>query len=103
MSFADVEMNVVRWGEARGIIQNGNALTQADSKLREELDELVHAIKECNEPEIKDAVGDCMVVLTMICAILDIDMVECYKGAYNEIKDRKGFLRPDGIFVKASA
>lgn len=103
MSFANVEMNVVRWGEARGIIQNGNALTQADNKLREELDELVYAIKESNEAEIKDAVGDCLVVLTMICAILDIDMVDCYKGAYEEIKDRKGFLRPDGIFVKESA
>jgi hypothetical protein len=38
----------------------------------------------------------------MICAIMKIDMVQCYKGAYQEIKDRKGFLRPDGVFVKES-
>lgn len=101
MSFSMIEMDVIRWGEARGIIQNGNAHTQAKVKLQEELDELIHAIEECNMAEVKDAVGDCMVVLTMICSIMDIDMVECYKGAYEEIKDRKGYLRPDGVFVKA--
>lgn len=102
MSFSMVEMDVIRWGEARGIIQNGNAHTQAKVKLQEELDELILAIEENNMPEVKDAVGDCMVVLTMICAIMDIDMVSCYKGAYEEIKDRKGYLRPDGVFVKES-
>lgn len=102
MSFADVEMKVIRWGEARGIIQNGNAHIQAKVKLQEELDELILAIEESNMPEVKDAVGDCMVVLTMICAIMDIDLVECYRGAYEEIKDRKGYLRPDGVFVKES-
>lgn len=102
MSFADVEMKVIRWGEARGIIQNGNAHTQAKVKLQEELDELILAIEENNMPEVKDAVGDCVVVLTMICAIMDIDLVECYRGAYEEIKDRKGYLRPDGVFVKES-
>lgn len=102
MSFADVEMQVIRWGEARGIIQNGNAHTQAKVKLQEELDELILAIEENNMPEVKDAVGDCVVVLTMICAIMDIDLVECYRGAYEEIKDRKGYLRPDGVFVKES-
>jgi NTP pyrophosphatase (non-canonical NTP hydrolase) len=100
MSFSMIEMDVIRWGEARGIIQNGNAHTQAKVKLQEELNELILAIEQNNMPEIKDAVGDCMVVLTMICAILDIDMVKCYGGAYEEIKDRKGYLRPDGVFVK---
>ena len=100
MTFSMIQMDVKRWGEARGIIQNGNAHTQAKVKLQEELDELIFAIEECNMPEIKDAVGDCLVVLTMICAIMDIDMVQCYQGAYEEIKDRKGFLRPDGVFVK---
>ena len=36
----------------------------------------------------------------MVCAVLDIDLVECLGGAYNEIKDRKGYLTPEGIFVK---
>lgn len=102
MSFANVEMDVLRWGEARGIIQNGNALIQAKFKLQEELDELIVALETNNIDEIKDAIGDCMVVLTMVAAIKDVDLVQCYKGAYNEIKDRKGYLRPDGVFVKES-
>ena len=102
MSYSAVEMDVIRWGEARGIIQNGNAHTQAKVKLQEELDELIFAIEQKNLAEVEDAVGDCMVVLTMICAIMDIDMVQCYKNAYEEIKDRKGYLRPDGVFVKES-
>ena len=102
MSFANVEMKVIQWGEARGIIQIGNAHTQAKVKLQEELDELILAIEQKNLAEVEDAVGDCMVVLTMICAIMDIDMVQCYKNAYQEIKDRKGYLRPDGVFVKES-
>jgi len=35
---------------------------------------------------------------TIACA--DLDLVECFKGAYEEIKDRKGYLNSDGIFVK---
>lgn len=100
MSFANIEMEVVRWGEARGIIQNGNAQTQAKVKLQEELNELIEALEKNDLDEIKDAVGDCMVVLTMICAIVDVDLTACYAGAYEEIKDRKGYLRPDGVFVK---
>lgn len=102
MSFANTEMEVVRWGEARGIIQNGNAHTQASVKLQEELNELIEALEKNDMAETKDAIGDCMVVLTMIAAIVDLDLVECYKSAYNEIKDRKGYLRPDGVFVKES-
>jgi NTP pyrophosphatase (non-canonical NTP hydrolase) len=102
MSFSMIEMDVIRWGEARGIIQNGNAHTQAKVKLQEELDELILAIEQKNLAEVEDAVGDCMVVLTMICAIMDIDMVKCYGNAYQEIKDRKGYLRPDGVFIKES-
>ena len=102
MSFANVELEVLRWGEARGIIQNGNAVVQAKVKLQEELNELIEALEKDDLPEIKDAIGDCMVVLTMICGIKDVDLVDCYKGAYSEIQHRKGYLRPDGVFVKES-
>jgi hypothetical protein len=27
-------------------------------------------------------------------------LLTCFQGAYNEIKDRKGHLNKDGIFVK---
>jgi len=41
-----------------------------------------------------------LVTLIMGCATADIDLVSCLELAYNEIKDRKGYLTPDGIFVK---
>lgn len=101
MSFAKTEMQVVQWGEARGIIQNGNPVGQM-VKLYEEVNELFDALLKGKvaDDEARDAVGDIMVVLTMICGIKDFNMKDCYAGAYEQIKDRKGFLRPDGVFVK---
>ena len=50
---------------------------------------------------IRDAVGDVMVCLINYCALRDIDLVNCLHGAYDQIKDRRGTLMPDGTFVKA--
>jgi len=99
MSYADAEMKVVQWGEARGIIQNSTPYAQA-LKTKEELEELFEAISKGNREEMADAYGDILVTLVMGCACADLDLVTCFKGAYNEIKDRKGFLNKDGIFVK---
>jgi hypothetical protein len=44
MSYADIEMKVVQWGEARGIVQNSTPAAQA-IKTQEELDELLDAIR----------------------------------------------------------
>jgi len=99
MSYSEIEMKVVQWGEARGIVQNATALSQAIKTL-EEVTELFDAINKKNIDEAKDAVGDIVVTLIMVCAVLDVDLVECLHGAYNEIKDRKGYLTPEGIFIK---
>ena len=99
MSYADAEMKVVQWGEARGIVQNSTPYAQA-LKTKEELEELFEAISKGNREEMADAYGDILVTLVMGCACADLDLVTCFKGAYNEIKDRKGFLNKDGIFVK---
>jgi len=99
MSYAEVEMKVVQWGEARGIVQNATAMSQAIKTL-EETTELLAAINKKNIEETKDAVGDIVVTLIMVCAVLDINLVDCLKGAYNEIKDRKGYLTKEGVFVK---
>jgi NTP pyrophosphatase (non-canonical NTP hydrolase) len=92
-------MSVVRWGEARGIVQNSDPYAQA-TKTQEELNELIEAIKSGDRAAMADAYGDILVTLVMGCACADLDLVECFKGAYEEIKDRKGYLGADGIFVK---
>jgi NTP pyrophosphatase (non-canonical NTP hydrolase) len=99
MSYADIEMKVVQWGEARGIVQNSTPAAQA-IKTQEELDELLDAIRSGDRAAMADAYGDILVTLVMGCACADLDLVTCFEGAYKEIKDRKGYLTPEGIFVK---
>jgi len=99
MSYAELEMSVLRWGENRGIVQNSTPAAQA-IKTQEELDELIDAIRNNDRAAMADAYGDILTTLVMGCACADLDLVTCFEGAYNEIKDRKGFLNKDGIFVK---
>ena len=101
MSYANTEIAVIQWGEARGIVQNSTPYAQA-LKTQEELNELFEAISKQDVAAMKDAYGDILVTLIMGCACADLDLVECLKGAYDEIKHRKGYLNKDGIFVKES-
>jgi hypothetical protein len=32
--------------------------------------------------------------------LADVDLVECFAGAYDEIKDRKGTMSAEGVFIK---
>ena len=92
-------MLTIQWGEACGIVQNSTPYAQA-LKTKEELDELFEAISKDDRAAMIDAYGDILVTLVMGCACADLDLVTCFKDAYNEIKDRKGYLTPEGIFVK---
>ena len=83
----------------RGIVANGKTMSQAIKTL-EETTELIDAINTNNLLEIVDAVGDIYVTLRGVCVVQGIDLEDCAKLAYNEIKDRKGHLRADGTFVK---
>jgi t-SNARE complex subunit (syntaxin) len=102
MSYSEIELNVLRWGEARGIVKNGKAISQAIKTL-EETTELLDAINRKNLVDAKDAIGDVVVTLIMVCAILDLNLVDCLESAYGEIKDRKGYLTPEGTFIKEQA
>lgn len=99
MSFAKTEMDVIVWGQNRGIVQNSTPYAQA-LKTKEELDELFDAIAKNDREAMIDAYGDILVTLVMGCACADLDLKTCFEAAYDQIKDRKGFLNKDGIFVK---
>jgi NTP pyrophosphatase (non-canonical NTP hydrolase) len=99
MSYRELEMKVIQWGEARRIVQNSTPYAQAQ-KTQEELNELFAALLEGDHDAMKDAYGDILVTLIMGCATADIDLVSCLELAYKEIKDRKGYLDANGIFVK---
>lgn len=99
MEYRILEIEVIRWAEARKIIPNSTPVAQY-LKAVSEMGELADALNKKDMPAIKDAVGDTLVCLINMCALLDIDMVDCLHGAWQEIKDRKGTLLPTGVFVK---
>jgi NTP pyrophosphatase (non-canonical NTP hydrolase) len=102
MSYAEVEMKVIQWSEARKIIPNSTPIAQW-KKAAEELDELRDALVKNDRYEAIDAIGDTVVCLINICALLDVNLTDCLASAYNEIKDRKGTMNAEGIFVKEVA
>lgn len=99
MSYADVEMKVIQWSEARKIIPNSTPFAQS-MKAVEEINELVDALRKGDKYEAIDAVGDTVVCLINVCALLDVNLTDCLKAAYEQIKDRKGYMNEEGIFVK---
>lgn len=99
MSWNIVELDVIRWSEARGIIPNSTSLAQ-HKKAEEEMEELKRALVARNKEEIVDGLGDVLVCLINVAALEDLDLTKCLEAAYQEIKDRKGFMNKDGIFVK---
>jgi NTP pyrophosphatase (non-canonical NTP hydrolase) len=101
MSYADIEMQVIRWAEARRIIPNSTPTAQL-LKAFSEMGELADATAKNDRAGVVDGVGDVMVCLINYCALQDIDLVKCLEAAYEEIKDRKGTMMPSGVFVKES-
>ena len=99
MSYAEVEMKVIQWSEARKIIPNSTPLAQW-KKGMEEMQEVKDAIDAGDMDGLRDGVGDVVVCLINLCALADVDLVSCLKLAYEEIKDRKGHMNEEGIFVK---
>lgn len=99
MSFAETELEIIRWSEARKIIPNSTPETQL-LKAVSELGELADATIKKDHAGIVDGVGDVMVCLINYCALQDINLVTCMEKAYEEIKHRKGTLMPNGVFIK---
>jgi NTP pyrophosphatase (non-canonical NTP hydrolase) len=99
MTYSQLEIEILRWSEARKIIPNSTPQAQF-LKAVSEIGELADALNKNNMDGIKDGVGDVLVCMINMCALLDINMTDCLQLAYNEIKDRKGTLLPNGVFVK---
>ena len=90
--------NIRQWAEQRGLYHEGDPKTQL-IKLQEEIGELAKATLENDKPEIIDAIGDMVVVLTNLAHLQETTIESCIAQAYNEIKNRKGSMI-NGTFVK---
>lgn len=90
--------NIRSWAKERGIYDAGDSKTQY-VKLMEEAGELAKALLDEDEPEIIDAIGDMVVVLTNLAKLEGFEIEECIDSAYHEIANRKGKMI-NGTFVK---
>lgn len=96
MSLDNLITKVLTWHYDRDLIKGSTDRSQFD-KLEEEVGELLCSI--INEDDVKDDIGDIMVVLINIAERNNTTIQECLEVAYEDIKDRKGKM-VDGIFVK---
>ena len=95
----DVTDKIEQWAIDRGL-HNADPSKQM-LKLMEEVGELAEGLAKDNPDAVQDAIGDAYVVLTILSMQLGMDIRQCVKMAYNEIKDRKGRM-VNGVFVKES-
>ena len=88
------------WAKEKGIYDKGDSKTQY-LKLMEEAGELAEALLKRDRPEIIDAIGDMVVVLTNLAKLENLDIEDCVRSAYDVIKNRKGKME-NGTFVKTA-
>jgi len=95
----DERFDLIRdWAATRGLYQQGNPHTQY-VKLQEEAGELAKALLKNDQPEIVDAIGDMVVVLTNLAHLQGYDIEYCIDEAYKVIAARTGKMI-NGTFVK---
>ena len=93
------EFNPIRnWAMDKGIYDKSN-IDKQFLKLLEEVGELSRGIQDDNHAEIKDAIGDCVVVLTNLAVFHGLRIEDCINSAYQVIKNRKGVMI-NGTFKK---
>ena len=84
------------WHHDRNLIEGATDKDQY-MKLIQEAGELSDNI--CKGKDIRDDIGDMIVVLINIAERNNLTITECVLQAWNDIKDRKGRM-VDGVFIK---
>ena len=96
LTLEDLEHLIKQWHGDRNLIAGSTDKDQY-MKLIQEAGELSDNI--CKGNDIKDDIGDMIVVLINIAARNNLSLNDCMTVAYNDIKDRTGTMI-DGVFVK---
>ena len=94
--------NIREWAHVRNITI-GCTVRDQFLKLIEEVGELAQAIAKDDDSstDFVDAIGDCVVVLTILADQHGTTIERCIEHAWNEIKDRRGRVI-NGTWVKES-
>lgn len=90
--------DMVTWHHDRNLIEGSDDKTQF-AKLIQEVGELSDNL--CKGKDIRDDVGDIVVVLVNLCARNRISFLSCLDQAWNDIKDRQGIMY-EGVFIKST-
>lgn len=101
-TFSELITKINEWAISHGL-DKGNPKIEW-MKVTEEVGEIRDVFLKPHDfadPEwsLKDAIGDSIVTLIVLCLQLGYDVEECLAIAYNDIKDRKGVMIDDN-FVK---
>jgi uncharacterized protein YabN with tetrapyrrole methylase and pyrophosphatase domain len=92
----ELEGLVTQWHYERNLV-HGSTDKDQYLKLIQEAGELSDSI--CKGKDVKDDIGDMLVVLINIATRNHLSLAACLETAWDDIKDRKGRM-VDGIFVK---
>lgn len=87
---------IKQWHRDRNLIDGSTDKDQA-LKLLQELGELSDSI--CKGDDIKDDIGDMLVVMINICERNKVSLDDCLERAWEDIKDRTGTMK-NGVFIK---
>lgn len=95
-NLADLICLIVQWHYDRNLI-DGSSDKDQTLKLLQELGELSDSV--CKGKDVRDDLGDMMVVMLNIMERNSLTLEMCLEKAYEDIKDRKGKM-VDGVFIK---
>lgn len=96
MTLDELEKKVIQWHIDRNLI-DGSTDKDQTLKLLQELGELSDSV--CKNKDIRDDLGDMLVVIINIAERNKLTLSDCLAKAYDDIKDRKGKM-VDGVFIK---
>ena len=96
MTEINYEELIGQWHRDRNLI-DGSTDKDQYLKLIQETGELSDSL--CKNKDIRDDIGDMMVVLINIMVRNNLTITECLSVAYDDIKNRKGKM-VDGVFIK---
>lgn len=100
MNFEELHEAIIQWAEDRNMIKKDRLTVLAQfAKVSEEQGELSAGINKNDREKIEDSLGDILVTLIILSRDLNVDLLDCLKGAYGVIKDRTG-KTVNGVFVK---
>lgn len=91
-------INIRQWAEQKHIHTYEGRFRQF-AKLGEEQGELAKAILTSDQAAIKDGIGDCVVVLTILAQQHGIKIEDCIDSVWGIISKRTG-KTVDGVFHK---